>query len=81
MTKIQKESKKAEWCQKILAVAMSESGKSGLLPTTRVASAFDSLEYLEFILKLGRELGPLPNEKAAEAETFNDLAEGYASST
>jgi acyl carrier protein len=80
MTKIQKDAKRAEWSQKIISVAMSESGKNGLLPATKVANVFDSLEYLEFLMKLSREFGEVDKDRAANAETFQDLAEQYASS-
>lgn len=79
MTKIQKEAKRNEYLQKILSAAMRESLSSGLLGTTKLSTVFDSLEYLDFLMRLQKQIGPVNNDAAANAETFNDLAGAYAS--
>lgn len=79
MTKVQRESKKVQVCQRILAIAMLEAEQNSVFPTTKMSTVFDSLEYLDFVMRLHKEIGPIPNDKSANAETFNDLAEFYAS--
>src|SRR5271170_475700 len=79
MNKALKDSKRAEMLGKILAAAMQETGTNGLLPTTKLSSVFDSLEYIDFLTVLDAKLGTANKDAAVNAETFSDLAGAYAS--
>ncbi len=81
MNKALKESKRIECLQKILAIAMEESATNGLLPGTKLANVFDSLEYIDFLATLDMKLGAGSKDAAVNAETFSDLAGAYASSS
>ncbi len=62
---------------KILQIAARETGMNCFGPQ-RLAHVFDSLEWIEFIMVLREEIGPLPAETAAKCDTFEDLAKAYA---
>ena len=79
MTKVQMQAKRTEMLGKILTAAMQETGANGLLPTTKLSSVFDSLEYIDFLTTLDGKLGPAVKDAAVNAETFSDLAGAYAS--
>ena len=76
-----KTAKAAAATQKVLSVAMRETEQIGLLPSTKLSNVFDSLDYLDFILVLQKEIGPISNELAANADTFADLGGAYASTS
>jgi hypothetical protein len=63
--------------EKVLEIASREAG-APIEASDKIADVFDSLEYLEFVMLLRFELGPLADSIITGANKFEDLAKGYA---
>lgn len=63
--------------EKVLEIASREAGIP-IEAKDRIVDVFDSLEYIEFVMCLRHEVGPIAEPIITSAETFYDLAKGYA---
>jgi hypothetical protein len=65
---------------RILQIAARELGtKDNIFAATKMSDVFsDSLEWINFIQCVREEVGPLSDDAAVKAETFEELASCYA---